>query len=220
LATDLTNALTRVPLRRLTTTLVFRHVHLPGTSPPDPFFVRSFSGRWGAEWTLHTASSVVVTWAEYCRNAADLVASADPTGGVGVNEANLEGLASIEVGDPLPQRALYALTYALQTVADLTTADAQNALSAGGFDLGDFYADDYGRCPEIAIAGTLLGWEALVAPSAAWRRGDGVTTAVLEAGRPRLVRQRELAAAARPTVAVAYGTSYKTGERPVWLGGS
>jgi hypothetical protein len=195
----------------------FRHVYLPPVGAPDPFRVRPESGRWATAWTLYTADTEYVAWSEYCRQQAADVERGDPTGGMGINARNLPALASVEVGTPLPLRSLFTLTFQFARLADLTTEDARLRLNAAGFSDVNFYADDYGLCPDLAKLGESLGWEALRAPSPAWRP-EGRCIAVFEAGRSRLQRSRMVVEAARPTVAVAAGTTYRAGERPGWLG--
>lgn len=212
-------ALAEIPVEPRALTLYYRHVHLPPSGQPDP--LRTSPGlpsRWATEaGTLYTATSEQVVWSEYCRQLGDRVGAADPTGGIGFTPTSIRAVMSQELGDAVPRRALYALSVTFERVADLTTATAHNALNAAGFDLGDFHADDYGRCPEIARAGEALGWQALVAPSAAWRRDDGACVPILAAGKPTLDAARILRAAARPTIAIAYLTHYRAGTRPSWL---
>jgi hypothetical protein len=201
-------------------TVYFRHVYRPADGDPDPFRVRPHEGRWGTDWTLHTAETIHVAFAEYCRQAAsadDDLERSDPTGGVGINAQNLQTLGSLEVSSPLPARALFRLTFRFERFADLTSNAAVQALAAAGFDSQNFYSDEYAECQALSRAGSAARWEALRAPSAAWRP-DGRCVAVFEAGRRRLIRYRRVVAAARPTIAVAYATTYKDGERPTWLG--
>jgi len=199
-------------------TVYFRHVFIPTGSTPDPFYVvGNDPGRWSTRWTLYTCNAPYVVWAEYCRNYADDVARADPTGGVGINSANLPILANVPLGPALPARSLFSLTFRFKRLADLTTDAAQQTLTSGGFDVADFYIHDYGDCSLLAQAGDRAGWEAFAVPSAAWRP-DGRSIVVLTAGRPQFIRQRQLVPAGRPTVAVAYATTYKSSQRPMWLG--
>lgn len=198
--------------------LYFRHTYLPALDPPDPMRVRPGTGRWATDWTLYTANSVPVAWAEYCRWIPGEITDADPTGGIGLTGESLEALAPLALGDPVSRRALFSVRFSFLRLADLTKPDAQNVLAAAGFDQGEFYSDDYTVTSELAAMGASLGWEALLAPSAAWRLGNGFAVAVFESGRDRIDRVNELARAARPTVGVAYATSYKSGERPAWLG--
>jgi hypothetical protein len=202
---------------RTAVTVYFRHVHIPAQSKPNPLRVGSSASRWATSWSLYTANAIHVVWAEYCRNFADDVDAADPTGGINVNRENITGLAQLEVGDPLPRRALYRMTFRFEALADLTTDAARQTLEEAGFAVEDFLADDYGACPALAQLGVSLGWQALRAPSAAWRAGDGFCIAVFEPGREALLRFRELARGARPTIAVAASTTYRAGERPRWL---
>jgi hypothetical protein len=210
-------AASAVELVSRTVEVYFRHVFIPSRGDPDPFRVLAGTGRWATPWTLYTAPEVHVVWAEYCRNAASDVDRADPTGGVGLSTTSLPVLAQVEVGDPLPRRALYRLTYRFGQVADLTTRANQQKLRDAGFDTTNFYADDYGLCPELAQAGADLGWQALIAPSAAWQP-DGSCTAVLPGGRVALQRHQVVVEAARPTIGTAWATTYRSGERPGWLG--
>lgn len=199
----------------LATTLYLRQVYLPAGGDPTPFYVRAHDGRWGTDWTLHTTASPPTAWAEYCRHVPDLVQQADPTGGVGLRTANLSGLAFLELGDPVLRRALFALTYEFDRVLDVRREPG--VLVEAGFGVSNLFADDYGLCPELARWATASGFEAVVAPSAAWRFTDGLVCAVLQDGRENLVREDIVVASARPTVAVAAATTYKDGERPSWL---
>lgn len=195
-----------------------RHVTLE-FDPPDPFFVRADDGRWSTRWTLYTAVSQRVVWAEYCRNAAADIRKADPTGGVGLNSANLEAFAHEPVGVPLPARALYRLDFEFGALVDLTTQASQQTLSRAGFSLDDLFADDYGGCPTVAQCGDELGWEAVLAPSAAWQHSGGLCLAVFRRGHDHCLRGVErIADAARPTIAIAAATTYRQDERPSWLG--
>lgn len=207
-----------LPTTATSALLYFRHTYLPAVAPPDPLRTMPNLGRWGTPDTLYTANSVPVVWAEYCRWVPQEIEDADPTGGIGLTPDNLEALAPLELGDPVPRRALYSIRFGFRALADLTSVDAQNVLAAVGFDLGNFYSDDFTQTSALARAGVALGWEALLAPSAAWRLGDGYAIAVFDAGRSRIDRVNELARAARPTVGTAYATSYRIDQRPAWLG--
>lgn len=200
----------------LATTLYLRQVYVPAVGDPTPFFVRPNEGRWGTDWTLHTTASPPTAWAEYCRHIPELVQEADPTGGVGLRAASLSGLAFLELGDPVLRRALFALTFEFDRVLDVRRQPG--ILSKAGFDSSNLFADDYGLCPELARWASTSGFEAVIAPSAAWRFTNGLVCAILEGGRSRLVREDVVVASARPTVAVAAATSYKSGERPSWVG--
>jgi hypothetical protein len=199
----------------LVTTLYFRQVYIPAVGEPTPHYVRPHDGRWGTDWTLHTTSSPPTAWAEYCRHIPDLVQAADPTGGIGLQLANLSGLAFLELGDPVLRRALFALTYEFDHVLDVRAEP--DVLDTAGFPASSLYADDFGLCPELARWASASGFEALLAPSAAWRLPEGIVCAVFDAGRKRLVKEDVVVASARPTVAVAAATTYKSGERPSWL---
>lgn len=168
--------------------------------------------------TLYTTTTEPVAWAEYCRRHAADVERADVTGGIGINRLNFAGYATREIPAPLPSRALFGLDVHFERLVDVTRADTHVALLRAGFDLADLYADDYGDCPRIASAGERLGWQALLVPSAAWRRGDGFCVPIFHDAKPPATSFRKLRDAARPTVAVAYVTTYRQGERPSWLG--
>jgi hypothetical protein len=178
------------------------------------------TGRWPTAWTLYTAATEPVAWAEYCRNNAGDVALSDVTGGVGLTEASLATLAHLEVSRALPLRSLYALTFDFKTLADLTSPWAEDRLSRAGFNLGSFYADadgGFGDCPALAALIGQLGWEGMRVPSAAWQRAGGWCIPVFEPGRDRLVASQRLVDAASPSVALAAATEYANGERPAWL---
>ncbi len=217
-------ALDRAPLReiprqRTALTVYFRPVWLPSDgSSPDPFFVCPEEGRWPTSWTLYTATSPEVAWAEYCRNHPDDVADADVTGGVGLDENGLSVLGPLPL-DGVPARALYELDFAFENLANLTSAWARELLARAGFDATSFTADppDYGDCPKLASLASELGWQAMLVPSAAWRWPDGLCVPVFEEGRPALVNYRRVLAAARPSVAVAAATTYADALRPRWL---
>lgn len=198
--------------------LYFRHAHITSAGKSDPFRVTSGAGRWGTHWTLHTASAIHVALSEYCRNFADDVRRADPTGGFGLTSSNLTALARLELQEPVSRRAIYRLSYQFERLADITTLASRRALRAAGFQSADLFADDFGACPALAFAGERLGWDALRAPSAAWRHGDGFCIAVFPRGHKQLRRTVLLEAVARPTIAVAYATAYRRGKRPEWLG--
>jgi RES domain len=211
-----TDALASVRTEATSVVVYFRNVYLPNDRAPDPYYVRPDRGRWATEWTLYTADAEHVAWAEYCRQAASEVDRGDPTGGIGINPANFAALRDVEVRAPLPLRSLFTITIQFDALADLTDRENQRTLATAGFSLRDFYEDDYGGCPDIARSGEALGWEGLQAPSAAWRP-DGRCIALFQAGRRRILRDRMVAEAARPTVSVAAGTTYKHNQRPSWL---
>lgn len=212
-------ALAQIPVEPRALTLYYRHVHLPANGQPDPLRTSPTTpSRWATPaGTLYTATSEQAAWSEYCRQVGHLVAAADPTGGIGLTASSIRSVMSQELGDPVLRRALYSVRIEFTRVADLTTPAAQNALHAAGLDAGDFHADHYGRCPEIAHTGETLGWQACLAPSAAWRRDDGACVPVFAAGKPTLDAARVVRAAARPTIAIAYLTHYRVGARPRWL---
>ena len=195
----------------------FRAVWLPPVGNPDPFYVKPGAGRWPTDWTLYTATAPAVAWAEYCRNSVNSVAGADVTGGVGIDAAVLEALGATEIS--IAARSMYELDFSFQRLADLTSQWAMECLREAGFDADSFFADQpYGDCPALAGLASALNWEAMLVPSAAWRRPDGLCVPVFESGRARLLAQRRVLLAARPTVAVAVATHYPTGQRPSWLG--
>lgn len=207
--------LTRLRPQALSRTLYFRQVFIPPEGEPSPYYVRPNEGRWGTEWTLHATASPPTAWAEYCRHIPELVEAADPTGGIGLSASGLTGLAFLELGDPVLRRSLFALTYTFSRVLDVL--DDREVLSEAGFDPANLYVDDFGLCPELARWAADMGFEALLAPSAAWRHKGGSVCAVFAPGRDQLVAKDVVAASARPTVAVAAGTAYKHGETPAWL---
>jgi hypothetical protein len=209
-------ALSAVQPVALRITVYLRQVFIPLSGDPNPFYVRPHDGRWGTEWTLHTARSAEIAWAEYCRHVPDLVEAADPTGGMGVRAASLRVLGSKELAPPVLARALFALSYDFDRVLDLSGQAAP--LAAAGFGAANLYADDYGQCPELARWASAEKYEAILAPSAAWRHPGGVACAVLAPGKSRLRREVLVAESARPTIAVAVATTYKAGQRPRWTG--
>lgn len=213
--------LAEIPVGRGEERLYFRTVYIPVSGEADPLYALPENGRWPSAWTLYTATSEAVAWAEYCRNHAHDIELSDVTGGVGLSAETLSAFAPLEVSKALPRRSLYELTFDFEALADLTSPWAEELLARAGFDLESFYADvatGYGRCPELAELAPDLGWEAVRVPSAAWQRPDGFCVPVFEAGRSRLVGSRSTIASASPTVAVAVATNYAVGERPNWLG--
>jgi hypothetical protein len=207
-----------IPVTRTNLRVFYRHVWIPPVDPVDPFHVQPSQGRWPTAWTLYAATSESVAWAEYCRNHADDVALADITGGIGLDATSLAAMATFEL--PVAARALYELECNFDALADLTSPWAQDRLVAAGFDVSSFSADgpSYGDCPELAGLTATLGWEAVIAPSAAWRFDNGFAVPIFAAGRPKIVQVRETRAAARPTIATAVAATYPSGERPAWLG--
>ena len=97
--------------RSITAQPIFRKSGIRPTS--------SAARKWAVanEWTLYTASSESVAWAEYCRNHAADVDSSDVTGGVGLREPFLSSLAGLGVDAVLAQRALYRLTFGFTRLA-------------------------------------------------------------------------------------------------------
>jgi hypothetical protein len=210
--------LREIPVQRTALTVYFRQVWLPSDgSAPDPFFVRQ-EGRWPTDWTLYTATSPEVAWAEYCRNHPGDVADADITGGVGLDPAGLTAIGALAL-EGVPARALYELDFAFDSLANLTSVWASQLLVRAGFDTASFAADPpgYGDCRELASLAAALGWQAILVPSAAWQWPDGLCVPVFEAGRPALLDDRRVVAAARPSVAVAAATTYADALRPRWL---
>ncbi|HEY1517449.1 MAG TPA: hypothetical protein VGF91_13585 [Solirubrobacteraceae bacterium] len=197
-----------------------RHVWLPATAAPDPLWVSAAQpSRWQtAGGTLYLAEDEPTVWAESCRARAAAVTSADPTGGVGLHPANFDHYASRPLGAPVDARALFEVRFDLDRMADLTNAANQTILRRAGMDAAELIADDYGRCQQLARHGERHSWQAIRAPSAAY--DGGVCVAVMPGHHPRSGRWRILVDAARPTVAIAYLTRYRTGERPAWLDGA
>jgi hypothetical protein len=66
--------------------------------------------------------------AEHCRNSAEEVRAADPTGGVGVNAGNFAFYAGQPVGEPLPARALFSVRVTFDPHADLRSPLALDTL--------------------------------------------------------------------------------------------
>jgi RES domain len=214
--------LRQIPVGSASERVFYRTVHLPLNGQPDPLHVLPEVGRWPTAWTLYTATTATVAWAEYCRNHAADVSGSDVTGGVGLSATTLPAFATLEVSKSLPRRALYELHFEFEALADLTSPWAEELLRRSGFDLSSFYTDPaaaYGDCPELAGLTHELGWEAIRVPSAAWQRPDGFCVPVFESGRGRLVATSSLLASASPSVATAVATAYAAGERPGWLGG-
>ncbi len=143
--------------------------------------------------------------------------SADPTGGVGLTRDTFLPYARLRLG--MPDRDLYALEASFTRLVDLTDTVNHFSLTRAGFDITHFYAESsesYGDCPRLAQQGVALGWEAVLAPSAAWRP-RGKCLAVLPAGLSRISRASLIMGRARPTVAVAVVTTYPASGRPAWL---
>jgi len=211
--------LQQIPTEQRRLNLYFRTVHLPFYSEPKPLR-RSQEGRWATSTgTIYTATSEQVAWAEYCRQISDDVNIADPTGGVGLTRNSFTILRAQELGTPVPARALYGIEVEFERIANLTTLDARSTLEAAGFDLPNFVSDDYGRCSDLAVIGEELEWEALIVPSAALRRNGDFCIPIFAANKVLTHNVTHLKrSTARPTIATAYLTHYKEGERPKWLG--
>jgi hypothetical protein len=197
--------------------LYFRTVHIPFEGSPDPLRVVPWSGRWPTDHTLYTAESAEVAWAEYCRNHAADVEAADLTGGVGLDLSALRALGEFGLGPPVPSRSFFELRFEFTKLADLTSRTSWVSLATAGFDIGDFYSDDYGACEEISRYAVSRGWEAIRVPSAGWRSADAFCVPVFRNGLRRLKSARELVSAAVPSVRIAVGTSYRSDERPSWM---
>jgi hypothetical protein len=211
------DALHEVPVFQRDLELYFRNVWIPPSADPDPFYVRPNEGRWPTDWTLYTAESEVVAWAEYCRNISQSIEDADITGGAGLDTTLLGYLAGEEV--PVPARSIYEIHCSFDRLADLLSPWGQECARRAGFDLASLYMDaPYGDCPALSAAGVALGWEAMLVPSAAWRHADGVSVPIFEAGRPRIEQAFRRVPFGRPTVAMAAATAYPNGRRPDWLG--
>jgi hypothetical protein len=214
------DALAAVQLGSEVVRAYLRHCYLPAAGGPDPLHVNAAArSRWQTRGgTLYLAEEEPTVWAESCRARAAQVVAADPTGGVGLGAANFAFYAVRPLGAPVDARALYEVRWPVAALADLTAPENEMALQSAGVDATDLIADDYRPCPQIAHYGEANGWEAIRAPSAAL--DGGVCVAVMPSHHPARRLWRELVAAARPTVAVAYLTRYRAGERPGWLGSS
>jgi hypothetical protein len=210
--------LEQIPVSSREVTVYYRHVWIPPDgSQPNPLVMRPREGRWPTNWTLYTATTPAVAWAEYCRGHPRDIEGADPTGGVGLDEAGLVGLGPLEL--EVAARALFELDLAFDSLADLTSPWATELLTRAGFDRASFRADPpgYGDCPELAALAESLGWQAIVVPSAAWAMPDGFCVPVFDNEAYGLEQPREAIAAARPSVATAAATTYAGAERPRWL---
>jgi hypothetical protein len=212
-----------VPVEPLAIRVYLRHCWIPGPGQGDPtplWVNQGEPSRWHThEGSLYVAENAQTVWAEHCRHAAWRVDAGDPTGAVGLNGANFGFYAGQTLNPPVDARALFSVQVSFEKVADFTSAAAQDALKAAGVPdpPENLLADDYGPCPTIAKAGTALGWEAVRYPSAALI--GGVSLAVFDGAWPPLRDWTLEEPTALPTVAIAFLTRYKAGERPVWLGG-
>ena len=208
--------LREIPVLHAELTVYFRQVWLPGDgSAPDPLIMRR-EGRWPTDWTLYTATTPEVAWAEYCRNHPSDIAAADLTGGVGLDDDALAALGPLELS--VPARALFAFEFAFDYLADLTNPWSTTLLARAGFSRDSFTADppEYGDCPELASLVTILGWQAMLVPSAAWQWPGGLCVPVFDAD-VSVLASRRMVMVARPSVAVATATTYQAGARPRWL---
>lgn len=215
-----TRWLQQVPVLQTSITVYYRTVYIPGLGRPiDPLRTRPNEGRWPTDRALYTASGPHVAWAEYCRNHATDIEAADVTGGVGIDATSLPSLAPLRIGNPLPLRSMFELSFEFERLADLLSPWGAECVQEAGFPLDDFYADGpgYGGCPELAAAAEALGWEAMRVPSAALRDPSAFCIPVFGAGRTHLRAVTEAVSAASPTVAVAYATTYADDLRPRWL---
>jgi len=218
----LVEQLLRIPARPCRIT-VFRTIALTlmGTAAeefvPDPEYVKPDSGRWATpEGTLYTATSVAVTWNEYCRwSAKDLSCPPDHTDGIPKQLG--ARLAYQAVGPPPPQRALVRLEFALERVPDLTLLSAAQALLAAQFDVSKLRCDDHSECRKLSAVAPQLGWDAMIVPSAATDQQPGRCVPIFQAGRARIVDREVAASPASPTLFHALETRYRVGERPGWL---
>lgn len=213
-----TASLGAVPVMPLATRVYLRQCFLPAAGNADPLWVAAAApSRWRThDGTLYVAEDIETVMAEYCRNQADYVRQADPTGGVGLNPRNFAFYAGRPVGGPLPARSVFSVQVALARVANLRAADTQAALSSLGINPDDLIADDYGPCPDLAAIGESLGWNAVRTRSAA--NIAGTALAIFRRWHPARSLWRLEEKAARPSVRIAYLARYKVSERPSWLG--
>jgi hypothetical protein len=210
-------ALAAVPVGPRVLRVYVRHCYIPVGADPDPLWVNpDVASRW---WTprgsLYVAEDTETVMAEHCRNSAEEVRAADPTGGVGLNAGNFAFYAAQPVREPLPARALFSVRVTFDRLADLRSPLALDALRDIGVSAEDLLADDYGPCTAIAQAGEELGWQAIRARSAA--NPDGTALAIFHDAFPPRERWHVEADATRPSVRTAYLTRYRAGARPAWL---
>jgi hypothetical protein len=213
-------ALADVPVGPRAIRVYLRHCFLPPTGAPDPLWVNAaVASRWHThEGTLYVAEDAETIWAELCRNTAARVAAADPTGGVGLNLANLAFYGPQPLRPPVDARALFSVDVAFDHVADFTGSAGQAALQTAGVadPAVDLLDDGYGPCPQIAKAGHAMGWQAVRAPSAAL--AGGVTLSIFDGAWPAATAWKLEELSARPSVSTAYLSRYRASERPAWLG--
>jgi hypothetical protein len=114
---------------------------------------------------------------------------------------------------------MFELTFEFERLADLLSPWGAERLEEAGFALQDFYADGpaYGACPELSGLVGDLSWDAMRVPSAALQSANAFCIPVFQRGRSRLREATQVVAAASPTVAVAYATSYANDLHPPWL---
>ena len=211
-------ALSELPAEPVELSL-YRTAWLPERGDPNPLFTEPKTNRFGTEaGTIYTASTAVVAWSETCRNRSDEIEGSNPLGVTNVTLDEIQRFATTPIDRLVPMRALYRLEFSFERAVDVRGDVARAALGAAGIDADDLVADGYGRCRDLAAAAVSLGWEAILVPSAAWARADGFCVPVFKpAGALRMTRSELLAAAALPTLAVAYLTRYPAGARPSWL---
>lgn len=191
---------------------VARHFR-PFGATGDPLEGHSL-GRWGtAGGTIHCSNDPIVAWAECCRYFPDVIGVSLPSTAQGLPPAELAKMwdQALEA----PKRTVYAIEVAFSRLADLTDPVNQMRLIAAGFALRDFRSNapnDYGLCPNLAHMGELLGWDGIIAPSAAWVWG-GRTIAILTGGQPAITAHQT----GFPTIATALATRYRDGEQPAWI---
>jgi hypothetical protein len=209
--------LAAVPVGRRTVRVYLRQCFIPPDGNADPLWVNPAvpSRWWTPEGTLYVAEEQETVLAEHCRNNAGDVQTADPTGGVGLNTANLTAYVAQPVGVPLLARAMFSVEVTFDRMADLRSAGALGALAAMDINEDDLLADDYGPCPALAQAGQALGWQAIRSRSAAW--ADGSCVAVFDGAFPPAAAWRLEEATVRPSVRIALLTRYRDGERAGWL---
>jgi RES domain len=183
---------------------------------PDPGYATPDSGRWASSaGTLYTSLSPEVTWNEYCRwRAKDLRCPAGASRGI--PKKMLNKIAYEQIGPPPPARALVRLEFDLQRVPDLTLRHVGQTLLSASFDIARIRSDEHSECRKLSAVARLLGWDAMIVPSAATDQ-PGRCVPVFQAGRARLIDRSVVASPAGPTVFHAFETRYRQGERPKWL---
>ena len=206
-----------MPVEPLRADLWWRHCYLPfNPRTQDPQYVDPGTpSRWQTkEGTLYLGDRSTTVWCEYLRNSPRQVRRADPTGGLGLaSESQVRALAR----EPLDiaRRGLWRVEVEFNRVVNLTSDAGLDVLQTAGVAPDELLADDYGPCPDIASQHARLGWQAVIAPSAALDRGRCV--AVFSPHHPARRRWEMVEQAAVPTVLHAYLTRYRAGEEPFWL---